>query len=67
MAAGLSPREPLAQAALTFATDVLAQAEDGQEEADASAFYDGLFDYVEQFPDVGLGLTGHNIWGAAKR
>jgi hypothetical protein len=57
-ATGLSPREPLAQAALSFITDVMAQAEDEQEVEDHKQFYDELLRYVEEMPEAALGLLG---------
>jgi hypothetical protein len=56
-ATGLSPRDPLAQAALSFVSDVMLQAKDDQELEDAGDFYDHMLDYIEEFPEVSLGIS----------
>jgi hypothetical protein len=55
-ATGLTPRDPLAQAALTFMTDVMLRSKTKQEADDAKGFYDKMLDLIEEAPELGLGV-----------
>jgi hypothetical protein len=57
-ATGLTPREPIAQAALTFVTDVMLQSRTEQEAKDAKQFHDKMMDFIDEFPDDAFGVIG---------